>query len=111
MSTPTLSMLDDGFSPPLVNAPIPSASTAPLSSSARVVNPSVPSNVIGQSSGVVTRIPSVPFTSSPFMQSVQSVPSGSTLFVQGFSWNGGHIPPSTPYVGPSPTYVGVSYRN
>ena len=37
--------------------------------------------VVGHSSGVVTGIPSVPFTLSPFMQSAQSGPSGSTSFV------------------------------
>ena len=59
---------------------------------------------------MVTSIPSVPYT-SPFMQSDQNGPSGSTSFVQGFSWNRGHIPPSPPYVGPSPTYMGVSSGN
>ena len=28
-----------------------------------------------------------------------------------FSWNGGHIPPSSPYVGPLLTYVGMSFGN
>ena len=50
-----------------INTPRPSASTAPLSLSAQVVNPSTPSNVIGYSSGVVTRIPSVTYASSPFI--------------------------------------------
>ena len=80
MSTPTSSMMDGEVSPPPMSTPRPSASTAPLSLSARVVNPSTPSNVIGYSSGVVTRIPSVPCTSFPFMQSAQSGPSGSTSF-------------------------------
>ena len=61
--------------------------------------------------GVFTGIPSEPYTSSPFMQNAQSGLSGSTYFVQGFPWNGGHIPPSTPYVGPSPTCFFVSYQN
>ena len=47
--------------------PIPSSSVAPCYLSARVVNPSTPLNITGQSSGVVTRIPSAPYTSSPFM--------------------------------------------
>ena len=34
---------------------------------------------------------------------------GSYSFVQGFPWNGGHIPPSSPYVGPPPSYVGVQF--
>ena len=76
-----------------------------------MVSPSAPSNITGQSSGVVTGIPSTPYTSSPFMQNSQSDPIGSTSFVQGFPWNGGHIPPSTPYVDPSLTYVGVPSRN
>ena len=68
MSTPTLSMMAAGVSPPLVSAPRHSESIAPLSPSARVVSPSTPSKIIGHSSGVVTRIPSVPYTYSPFMQ-------------------------------------------
>ena len=60
---------------------------------------------------MVTEIPSAPYTFSPFIQNPQSGPSASTSFVQGFPWNGGHIPPYAPYVGPSPTNVGVSFGN
>ena len=35
----------------------------------------------------------------------------SINFVHGFPWNGGHIPPSTPYVGPTPSSVGVQFGN
>ena len=80
-----------------------------MSPSARVVNPSTPLNTIGPSSMVVTKIPSVHFTCSPLFQNTQSGPSDSTSFVQGFPWFGAHIPPSSPYVGPTPTYAGVSY--
>ena len=66
-----------------VSPPRPSASIAPLSPSAQVVQPSTPSNVVGQSSGVVTWIPSATFASPTFMQSVQSGPSVSTSFVYG----------------------------
>ena len=111
MSTLNSAILVGGVSPPPVSDPRPSASISPLSSSSLVANPSTPSNLTGQSSGVGTRIPSTPYTSSPFMQNPQSGPSGSTSFVQGFPWNGGHIPPSAPYVGPSPTYVDVLFGN
>ena len=59
---------------------------------------------------VFTEIPSVPFTSSHLFQNTQSGLSGNIDFVQGFMWYGGHIPPSAPYVGPLPTYVGISSR-
>ena len=111
MSTPTSSMMDGGVSPPPMSTPIPSASTASLYSNARVINPSTTSNVIGDFSGVVTGIPSAPYTYSPCMQNAESCLSGSTSFVQGFPWNGGHIPLSAAYVGPLPTYVGVPTGN
>ena len=41
-------------------------------------------------------------------QSAQSGPSGSNSFIQGFQWYGVHMPPSAPYVGPSPTYTSES---
>ena len=69
MSTPTSAILASGVSPPPVSAPKPSASIAPLSPSARVVQPSTPSNVVDPSSGMVTRIPSAHFASPSFMQS------------------------------------------
>ena len=76
VSTPTLAMLVNGVSPSSVSAPRPSIPTMPVvsfnfgsstlvSPSARVVNPSTPLNTFRQSSMVVTRIPNVPFTSSP----------------------------------------------
>ena len=105
--TPTSTILVGGVPPPPVGAPRPSASTAPFSPSSRVVQPSTPSNVVDISSGVVTGISNAPFASHSFMQTVERGPSGSSSFVQGFPWNGGHIPPSTPYVGPTPTYVGM----
>ena len=67
MSTPTSGMLVGGVPPPLVGTPRPSASTAPLSPSSWVVQPSTSSNVVGLSSGVVTGIPSAPFASPSFM--------------------------------------------
>ena len=107
ISTPTSAILDGGVPPPSIGTSRPSASTAPLSPSSRVVQPSAPSNVVDMASGVVTSIPSAPFSSPSFMQPTQSIPSGSSSFFQGFLWNGGHIPPSTPYVGPTPAYVGM----
>ena len=70
--------LAGGVPPPPVGALIPSASITHLSPSSQVVQPSTPSNVVDPSSGVVTGIPSAPFTFPSFMQ---SGPSGSTSFV------------------------------
>ena len=111
MPTPTSAMMVSRVSPPSMSALRPSSSAAPLSPSAQLVNPSTPSYITGHSNGVVTGIPSAPYTSSPFMHNAQIGMSGSTSFVQGFMWNGGHITPSTPYVGPSPAYVHVSFGN
>ena len=66
MSTPTSAVLAGGVPPPPVGNPIPSAPTAPLSPSNRVVQPPTSSNVVGPSSGVVTGIPSAPFASPSF---------------------------------------------
>ena len=87
MSTPTSAMMVSRVSPPSVSAPRRSAFVALLLTSALVFNPSTPSNIIGKSSGVVTRIPNVPYTSSPFMQNSQSGIIGYTNFVQEFMWN------------------------
>ena len=84
MYTLTLSIILGGVSPPSMSSPRPSASIAPLSPSARVVQPLEPCIIVHQYSWVVPRIPSSPFTSPSFMQSAQSGPSGSTSFVQGF---------------------------
>ena len=69
------------------------------------------SNLAYPSGGVVTRIPISPFASPSFAHTAQSGPIGSSPFVQGFPWNGGQIPPSTPYVGPTPTYVEMQFGN
>ena len=111
ISIPTSAMLVGGVPPPLVGTPRPSASTTPLSLSSQVVEPPDPSHAADPSSGVVTGIPSAPFASPPFMHTAQSGPSGSSSFVLGFPWNGGHIPPSTPYVGPTPAYMGMQFGN
>ena len=93
MYTPTSAMMDDGFSPTMVSASRPNASIAPivplkfstpLSSSARVVSPSMPSNITGQYDGVVTRIPNAAYTSSPFIQNTQSAIVGPLLFLKDF---------------------------
>ena len=60
---------------------------------------------------MVTGIPSIPTVPSSVQYTAQSFPIGSLAFIQGFPWNVGHIPPSTPYVGPSPSYVGVKFGN
>ena len=79
----------------------------PLTPTSRVVQPLAPTSMAGASGGMVTGIPSVPSVPTSFAHTAQSGPIGSSAFVQGFPWNWGHIPPSTPYVGPTPAYVGV----
>ena len=76
-----------------------------------MVQPPVPTSIAGAFVGMVTGIHSIPTVPSSFTHTAQSGPVGSSTFVQGFPWNGGHIPPSTPYVGPSPPYVGVQFGN
>ena len=83
----------------------------PLTPASRVVQPPVHSNLAGNSGDMVIRIPSIPVVPSSFPYTTQSGTVGSLAFVQGFPWNGGHIPPSTLYVGPSPSYVGVQSGN
>ena len=90
MYTPNSSMMTVGVTPLSGSTLRHSASTPPPSPSAQVVNPSAASNVIGESSGMVIGILSVPYTSYPFMQNAQSGLSGSTSFVEGFPWNGTH---------------------
>ena len=81
ISTPTSTILDGGVPPPLVGAPRLSTSTAPLSPSSRVVQPPAPSDVVDMSSGVVTSITRAHFASPYFMETTQSSPSGSFLFI------------------------------
>ena len=106
-STSTSATPAEGVPPPLVDGPRTSIPTTPLTAASRVVQPPTSTNLVGTSGGVVTGIPSVPFSSTSLAYTTQSGPIGSSSFVQGFPWNGGHIPSSTPYVGPTPTYVGV----
>ena len=103
----TLDIPDEGVLPPPVSTPRSSIPTTSLTLASRVVQPLVPPSLAGASGGMVTRIPSVPTVPTSFTHTAQSGPIGSSAFVQGFPWNGGHIPPSTPYVGPPPSYVGV----
>ena len=105
----TSSFLAEGVLLPLVSTPRYGIPTTPLNLMSRVVQPPVPISLAGDSSGMVTGIPSIPTVPSSFTHTSQSVPVGSSAFVQGFPWNGGHIPPSTPYVGPSTSYVGVEF--
>ena len=103
----TLAILVEGVLPPPVSAPRSSLPSTPLTPVSQVVQPLVHSNLEGTSGDMVTGIPSIPTVPSSFPYTTQSGPVGSSAFIQGFPWNGGHIPPSTPYVGPSPSYVGV----
>ena len=100
----------EGVLPPLVSAPISSIPTTPLTLASRVVQPPVPTILAGASGGMVTGIPSVPIVPTSFAQTAQSGSTGCLAFVQGFPWNGGNIPPSTPYVGPPPSYVGCIFE-
>ena len=97
----------EGVLPPPVSAPRSSIPSTPLTPASRVVQPPVHSNLVGTSGDMVTGIPSIPTIPSSFPYTTQSGLVGSSAFVQGFPWNGGHIPPSSPYIGPSPSYVGV----
>ena len=101
---------DEGVLPPLVSTPRTNIPTTPLTPASRVVQPPFPTSLAGSSGGMVTGIPSVP-TIPTSVHIAQSGPVGSLAFVQGFPWNGGNIPPSTPYVGPTPSYVGVQFGN
>ena len=97
----------EGVLPPPVGVPRSSIPTTPLTPVSCVVQPTVPTNLASASGGMVMGIPSIPIVPSSFAHTTQSSPIGSSDFFQGFPWNGGHIPPSTPYVGLSPCYVGV----
>ena len=110
-STPSLAIPTEGVPPPLVGTPRTYIIYTPLTPSIWVVQPLASTNVVSSSGGVVTGIPSVPSTSPSFADTAQSGPIGYSSFVQGFPWNGGNIPPSAPYVGPKPAYVGVQFEN
>ena len=110
-STPISVIPAKGVSHPLVVTHRTHIPSTPLTLASQVVQPPNSTNVVGPSSGVVTGIPSGPFASPSFAHTAQSGPVGSSSFVQGFPWNGGHIPPSTLYVGPTPTYVGMQFGN
>ena len=99
----------EGVLPPPVSAPRSSFPSTPLTPASRVVQPLVHSNIGGISDNTVVGIPSIPTSPSSFPYTTQSGLVGSSTYVQGFPWNGGHIPPSSPYVGPTPSYVGVQF--
>ena len=101
----------DGVLSPSISSPRSSIPSTPLTLASRVVQPPVHSSLASTSGDMVTGIPSIPTVPSSFTYTTQSGPVGSSAFVQGFPWNGGHIPPSTPYVGPSPSYVGMQFGN
>ena len=110
-STPISAIPTEGVPPPLVGTPRKNIPATPLTPSSQVVQPSNSTNVVGTSGGVVTGTPRVPSASPSFAHTAQSGPVEYSSFVQGFPWNGGHIPPSTPYVGPTPAYVGMQFGN
>ena len=103
----TSTILVEGVLPPPVSTPRSSLPSTPLTPASRVVQPPVYSNIGSMSGDMATGIPSMPTIPSSFPYTTHSGPVGSSAFVQGFPWNGGHIPPSSPYVGPPPSYVGV----
>ena len=87
------------------------SSTTLISPSTQVINTMLSMNSTTIYSTVIfTSIPSVPFTSSIFFQNFQNNPTSFSSFIQGFPWYGGHIPPSSPFVGHVPTYFGVSSK-
>ena len=108
---PTSATSAERVLPTPVSTPITNIPTMPLTPWSRVVQPPAPTSLASTSGGMVIRIPSVPSVPTSFAHTAQSGPIGSLIFVQGFPWNGGHIPPSTLYVGPTPAYVGVQFKN
>ena len=109
--TSTSAAPDEGVLPPPVGAPRTSVPTTPLTPASWVVQPPAPTSLAGTSGCMVTGIPSVPTVPTSFTHTTHSGPIGSLDFVEGFPWNGGHIHPSTPYIGPTPSYVGVHFGN
>ena len=107
----TSALPDEGVLPPSVSTPRTSIPIMPLNPASRVVQPPAPTSLASAFGGMVTGIPSVPTVPTSFAHTPLSGPTGSSAFVQGFPWNEGHIPPSTPYVGSSPSYVGVQFGN
>ena len=91
-STSTSTAPAEGVPPPPVSAPRTNIPTTPLTPASQVVQPPASTNVVGNSGGVVTEIRSVPSASTSFAHTAQSGPIGSYSFVQGFHWNGAHIP-------------------
>ena len=104
-STPIPAIPAEGVPPPSVGTPRTSIPATLLTPASLVVQTTASTNVAGTSGGVVTGIPSVPSASPSFAHTAQSGLVGSSSFVQGFPWNGGHIPPSTPYVGSTLTHM------
>ena len=90
----TSTLLVEGVLPPPVSAPRSSFPSTPLTPARWVVQPPVHSNIGGTSGDMVAGIPSIPTIPSSFPYTTQSGPVGSSAYVQGFPWNGGHIPPS-----------------
>ena len=90
--TSTSATLAQGVLAPPIGAPRTSIPTTPLTPASRVVQPPAPTSLAGASGGMVTGIPSVPTVPTSFTHTAQSGPIGSLAFVQGFPWNGGHIP-------------------
>ena len=99
----------EGVLPPPISAPRSRIPSTPLTPASQEVQLPVHSNLAGTSGDMVTGIPSIPSVPYSFPYTTQSGPVGSSAFIQGFPWNGGHIPSSTPYVGPSPSYVRVAF--
>ena len=66
-STPISAIPAEGVPPPPVGAPRTNTPTTSLTPSSRVVQPQNSTNVVGSSGGVVTGIPSAPFTSPSFV--------------------------------------------
>ena len=67
-STSTSVAPAEGVPPPSVGAPRTSIPTAPLNPASQVVQPPAPTNLVGDSGGMVIGIPSVPTIPTSFVQ-------------------------------------------
>ena len=78
--TSTLAALAEGVPPPPIGTPRTSIPTTSLTPASRVVQPPSPTSLAGASSGMVTRITSVPTIPTSFAHTAQSGPIGSSAF-------------------------------
>ena len=80
-STSTSAAPTEGVPPPPMGAPRENIPTTPLILASQVVQPPVPTSLVGAFGGMVTGIPSVPTVPTSFTHTSQSGPIGSSNFV------------------------------